>query len=213
MKFTAVIAALLATSSYALIGRGPCPSFKDLTVPWAPELALQGELYIHYADNLIYNAYSLFNLVVRKQYKTLDCFKLSPYLAQIDEPTYTNLANGLQSGKYPAWGGLTYFDATTGTVMGQVCADAGSLAVFVTDYISGNVDLPEIAIQAIGIATILFKSLHLQANVVLSTSQDLGTTVIDAIESAITTGPGEVPMSYIRTLDVTTATCGSTFHS
>ena len=84
----AVIAALTTTSVNGKFGFGGCPTFTS--IPYDPGMKNLGKYHLHYVDKLINNAFTLYNLILNKEYQQFNCFLLPVdiTLSQNDYNTY-----------------------------------------------------------------------------------------------------------------------------
>lgn len=139
MKLLLTVASVLilaTTSVNGSIGRGACPMLQplDYNAAWANS----DVYYLHYVDKIIYNVYSLAQLVISSSLTTLDCQGMAAG-QMLDANTYeAYFLNSTTSGKVPAQIAITYYDASSRSMILQACADANSLAKFLAGFTAGE---------------------------------------------------------------------------
>ena len=196
-SFSMIVGALLATSAFvdARVGLGGCPKLTN--IPFDIAMSGTNPLYFHFVDTLIFNGYTLYNLIGQKKYETFDCQKY-PGLGDIfgsgfSEEEYTNVTRDyFNNEKYPFRAAFTLFDAPTKTFVLQGCLDITYLSIFLTSFLAGNNDLPSWATTLIGVSTWILKFTHFQATAVFSELQVLEITdaLYTALSEALLAGAG-----------------------
>jgi hypothetical protein len=208
MRTFAVIAALLAASisvTEAAVGRGACPTLTS--VAWDQTMAVPDIFFVKYVDKLINSGYTLYNLVLNKQYITMDCVGIN--LAKMDGmhldlATFNALNTEIAKYKVPA--GITYWDTTNSVGIFQGCVDASGL-VTILGFI-GNI--PDWATTIINIATYLMKFVHFQLNIVFNGAEAaLDPSVVTSLTTRLTdpTNKAAIKMSSVIQLKTDASSC------
>ena len=174
-------AALLA-SAFALfstigfvngsVGAGSCPTYAG--VDYDATMTTDSAIYLQAVDTLIFDAYSLAQLIGSYSYETLDC-KAVPAgaFSSLDSATFTNYTAMLADpANYAVSGALTYYDLSTGTYVFQACIDITNLSIFLAAFAAQGGTIPDAAITALSIATYLLSVVHFQAAIVASQTRD-----------------------------------------
>ena len=177
MKALAILGALSVALSgvQARIAVGSCSGAMSNAVyaTWDATMGTPSNLYLHYTDNMIYNGYELFNIMWNKKVAGFDCLSFSNFFSGMTSTDYTTFITSDLNGKYGLGGGVTQYDATTTTFTIQVCIDAGSLAIGLTQLASFGITIPSWANTILGIATWGFQFIHYEATGVLSGQDDI----------------------------------------
>jgi hypothetical protein len=209
MRTFAVIAALLAASisfTEAAVGRGACPTLTS--VAWDQTMSVPTIFYVKYIDKLINSGYTLYNLVLNKQYITMDCVgaNLGKMSMTLDSATFDSLNTEIAKYKIPA--AITYWDTTNSVGIFQGCVDASGL-VTIIGYL-GNI--PDWATTIINIATYLMKFVHFQLNIVFNgAAAALDASVVTSLTTRLTdaTNAAAIKMSSITALKTDATSCPS----
>jgi len=140
MKTISLIAAsimLAATTVNCSIANGACPVLTPL--PWNAAWDTKSEYYLQFVDTLVDNGYTLFNLIVESQYTTADCLGMA---YQVDNATYVGLLAEGFSGQLPATVAVSWYEASSNTLLLQACADASSVGTYLVALAASGTALP-----------------------------------------------------------------------
>lgn len=206
-KFAAIlgVVATLATTALGKIAFGGCPNI-ETTVPFNAKMTEQTAVRLHYFDRLPNNLFTLANLLLFKQYQTLDCLGKEGlqdiFTNFFTEARYNEVTDVYLNGKYGFRGGITHYDETTKTWIMSACLDAEGLVwILKQNVIPG--DLPKAAEMGISIALYFFKQAHLQLTAVFGEDKQVN-------EADIITAVNQVPgmqFAYLTSLKQDPNTC------
>lgn len=210
MKSIALTLAVLLSTASARVGLGGCPTFSN--VAYDASMNIANPMYFQYIDTLVANGYALGNLLFSSTYATLDCYKLDSgvqefFASGLTEAAYTDALTYVTSADNPFVAGITHFESSTGTFIGQACVDITTVATFLANLLAAN-NLSKTVQTLIGVATWILKFAHFQVTVIVSETQTLTDAIKTSWDTTLSTLPGSVPIGYLSQLDVTSATCG-----
>jgi hypothetical protein len=180
MKIISLIAAsimLAASTVSGTIAMGSCPPLTSL--PWVSAWDTNNEYYLQYVDTLVDNGYTLFNLIIMGNYTTADCLGMAQ--TSINNATYVGLLSEGTTGQLPATVAVSWYEASSNTLLLQACADASSVGTYLVSLAASGTSIPSWATTLIQIGTYLLKFVHFQLNAVVSTTRALAPATVTAI--------------------------------
>jgi len=204
MKSLAIIGSLVAVFGLtnAFIGHGPCPANRS-SIPFEADMVTGNPLYFQQVDTLIFNGLTLYGLFTNYNISTPFCQIAGPNPNNFVNQTYQTIVQGYFNGsEYPVFGRFSLFNSTTNTWIVQGCVDASVLQnnTLIAKYIPSSLN------WVWGMALSFMNTMHYEATVVLSETQNLSADDNMAINMYLnSTDGGNIP-NYVMSPMLTNMT-------